>query len=155
MSLGLVASNQEQAPIIKRGYTVKYSSQTFFTSFLNMLLSTFLFLVSTALANPVLLKREPSDKSGTSILEFHCSSATIPNPGGANGEGEGGTGLFNADMKFKIRGTEVKPDSCTEQKGYCSTCTYKGNGLKEDITAKGCNNPMVCKHCVGCTRRAN
>lgn len=80
-------------------------------------------LASTLVAaSPTIIqKRVPSDKSGASTMSFTCDDATIPNPGGASGEGEGGTGLFTTDMKFNASGNVIYPSACTTT-DFCYNC---------------------------------
>ncbi|KAI9743748.1 MAG: hypothetical protein M4579_007716, partial [Chaenotheca gracillima] len=76
-------------------------------------------LAATSAASPtIMMKRDPSDKSGNSKLSLECESTTIPNPGGAGGAGEGGTGLFNNLLTFTDpAGTNIA-GSCGDDDGY-------------------------------------
>lgn len=103
--------------------------------------------LSTATALPpiprphTLIRRDPSNQSGNSQFVLQCAGITLPNPGGANGEGEGGFGYFYSNLLFNANGTKISPSACTDQDSYCSNCLFSGGGLSSATNVTGCWNP--------------
>lgn len=103
-------------------------------------------IIGLALATPTpevhtLSRREPSDKSGNSQFVLQCEGVTIPNQGGASGEGEGGLGYFYSNLLFDANGEKIQPVGCTESSSTCSNCLFSGGGLSSDTNVTGCWNP--------------
>lgn len=88
-----------------------------------------------------LVRRDPSDKSGTSQIVLNCEGVTLPQPGGANGAGEGGFGYFYSNMLFNANGEEIQATGCTETSSTCNNCLFEGGGLSSPTNVTGCWNP--------------
>lgn len=100
-----------------------------------------LSLASAIPETNTLVRRDPSDKSGNSQFVLQCEGVTIPNQGGANGEGEGGASYFYSNMLFNAQGTKIDPVACTDSSSTCSNCLFSGGGLSSDTNVTGCWNP--------------
>lgn len=109
-----------------------------YKSFLiNLLAATAITAVPAAIQ-----KRDPSDQSGRATIAFQCSDTTIPNPGGATGEGEGGSGIFSTNLVFTDEsGATHAPSGCTEVDGFCDNCLIEGGGLSSATNVTACSNP--------------
>lgn len=92
-------------------------------------------------SSPIMVKRDPKDKSGKSQMVLQCDGTTIPNPGGAGGEGEGGSSYFSKNMKFNANGKEIQPKSCKDKDSFCTDCQFEGGGLSSPTNVVGCWNP--------------
>lgn len=90
----------------------------------------------------IMTKRDPKDKSGKSQFVLNCDGTTIPNPGGAGGEGEGGSSSFSSNLAFNANGNKISPSACTDQDGTCSNCLFEGGGLSSATNVTGCWNPI-------------
>ena len=110
-------------------------------------------IITLAACNPVenthaLVRRTPSDESGKCIMSLECDSETIPQPGGAEGEGEGGFSQFSNTTMFQDSdGKQYPPSSCTNdgKDGFCNLCTWSGDNkgtLKDDVTVTACFDAM-------------
>ncbi|KAJ5095459.1 hypothetical protein NUU61_004815 [Penicillium alfredii] len=91
----------------------------------------------------------PEDKSGNSQFVLQCEGTTVPNPGGAGGEGEGGGSYFNSNMVFNANGQKINPEACTQKDSVCDNCLFSGGGLSSPTNVTGCWNPPGGKR--GCT----
>ncbi|KAJ5180863.1 hypothetical protein N7492_004073 [Penicillium capsulatum] len=90
---------------------------------------------------PILVKRDPKDKSGKSQMVLQCEGTTLPQPGGANGEGEGGASYFYSNLVFNADGKKINPKGCTKQSSTCDNCLFEGGGLSSPTNVTGCWNP--------------
>jgi hypothetical protein len=106
---------------------------------------TLFFAVTAVVAIPATVqKRDPSDKSGKSTMAFACDDTTLPNPGGDQGQGEGGGGIFSTNMQFTdASGQKISPKACTAKDDFCGNCLIEGGGLSSPTNVTGCTNPAA------------
>lgn len=102
-------------------------------------------LAATAItASPVVQKRDASDKSGKATIAYECSDTTIPDPGGDEGAGEGGSDIFSTSLVFTDEsGTTHSPTACTDfdVTEACGNCLMEGGGLSSATNVTACSNP--------------
>lgn len=99
-------------------------------------------LASLALASNNLVARDPSDKSGNTQIGLKCEGETLPNPGGANGAGEGGSGYFQSSLSMTINGgSAVPPAACTSDSPTCNNCIFDDPSLSSPTNVTACWNP--------------
>ncbi|KAJ5095069.1 hypothetical protein N7532_007360 [Penicillium argentinense] len=80
----------------------------------------------------------PEDQSGNAQVYFSCDTHTYPNPGGANGQGEGGTGISTSSLEVHLPdGTVLTPgdgdcqqDSDEGVASYLQVCTLNNPALE-------------------------
>ncbi|KAI0142873.1 hypothetical protein GGR57DRAFT_508472 [Xylariaceae sp. FL1272] len=108
-------------------------------------LSVASLLAATALGSTLprdLVKRSPSDQSGTSSIVLGCNGVTVPMPGGAGGAGEGGFAYFSTSLKFSPDGGDaIQPTACTEDSSTCANCLFEYDGLSSATNVTACWNP--------------
>ncbi|OAQ67673.1 hypothetical protein VFPPC_13560 [Pochonia chlamydosporia 170] len=99
-------------------------------------------LAATAIASPTLHGRTPSDKSGKEKIAYDCEDLTIPNPGGAEGQGEGGSGIFTQSLSFIDKDGKNHGAKCEKSDGVCVKCTLS-DGLPSKIEVNACHFPVA------------
>ena len=109
-------------------------------------------IVTHCAGNPVptethqFVRRDPSDTSGKSRMDFDCGTETIPIPGGPEGEGEGGFSQFNEYLAYlNDAGTSVPPNSCANEgkSSFCFRCAFDIGPQKVNTTVEACWNPIA------------
>lgn len=86
--------------------------------------------------------RTPSDKSGKEQIAYNCQDLTLPNPGGAEGQGEGGTGIFTQSLSFIDKDGKKHGAECDKSDSTCVKCTLK-DGLPSPIQVNACHFPIA------------
>ena len=95
-------------------------------------------LAALAAASPAIVARTPSDKSGKEQIAYDCEDLTLPNPGGAEGQGEGGVGIFTQSLSFIDKDGKKHGAHCEKPKGVCADCTIT-DGPPSPIKVKACH----------------
>lgn len=98
-------------------------------------------LASLALASNNLVARDPSDKSGNTQIGLKCSGETIPNPGGSEGAGEGGSGYFTSSLSMTVNGGDAVYPECTAEDSTCDNCIFTDPALSSPTNVTACWNP--------------
>ncbi|TGJ85660.1 hypothetical protein E0Z10_g3123 [Xylaria hypoxylon] len=104
-------------------------------------------LAATALASPApstpIIKRDPSDKSGTSQIAFSCYGLTLPAPGGSGQGGSSGSSYFHSNLGYFHDGSDLIPTAaCTDQDSFCSNCLFDDANLSSPTNVTACWNPI-------------
>lgn len=87
-------------------------------------------------------RRDPSDKSGNTQIAFKCEGETIPNPGGSEGAGEGGSGYFTSSLGMTVDGGDtIYPAGCTSKDSTCDNCIFDDSHLSSPTNVTACWNP--------------
>ncbi|KAJ5095138.1 hypothetical protein N7532_007429 [Penicillium argentinense] len=117
---------------------------TVFSAFVTLALATAIPVSEPETGTEVdntLTRRDPSDESGNSQFVLQCEGETLPAPGGASGEGEGGSSYFDKNLLFNAQGAKIEPEACTSDGSTCSNCLFSGGGLSSPTNVTGCWNP--------------
>ena len=94
--------------------------------------------------------RAPKNQTGNSQIVLKCDGITVPIPGGAHGEGEGGFGSFSDHVLLNAKGQKVDPVGCTKTKSsFCTNCMFSGHGLSSPTNVTSCWNAVAGKK--GCS----